>query len=104
MMRYQVRVYDYSTCRDPRGICSEDFYPKGDPFVFARRILKLDEMREEGCGYTRAEVYESYQDGFTGWVGWALVRTIRLSKRQRERWRELGAIQRGVRRRGKRAA
>lgn len=102
MSAYQVRVYDHSTCRDPRGLCSEDFYPKGDPFVFARRLLKLDEMREEGSGFTRAEVYQSYVDGM-GCVGWALLRTIRLSKPQRERWRELGAIRRGVRRR-KRAA
>lgn len=93
---YSIRTYTEQVSRDPRGICAEEIrVHNADPFVFARRLLKLDQMREDGAGYTRVEVYESYVDGL-GWVSDRLVRTVRINRQAREKWSLLGAFQRGV--------
>lgn len=87
---YSVRLFDYGVTSGHfrgTGVCSEDIVTYADPFVLARRILKLDEMREEG--YTRAEIYE-LNDGelFRG--------VVRVGRRTRDRYRVLGALRRGV--------
>lgn len=98
MKRYQIRVYDRSTAYNKRGgVCTELVHTNSDPYVFARRWLKLDEMREEGCGYTRAEIYTWRHDDFTRWAVWDLQNIVRITSKQRARWRDLGAVQRGVR-------
>jgi hypothetical protein len=84
---HQIRLYEYSA----RGLCTEAHTTSTDPYVFARRALKLSELGGGDDPYTRAEVYESYIDGM-GWVGWQLIKTIRLSSNQRRKWRSRGVV------------
>ncbi len=82
--RHTVRVYTRDTLGI--GVCDEVFYVDCDPVVFARRLLLVDEMREEGCGYTRAEVD---REGY-------FTRTVRTRRRQRVKAATWGAWRRGV--------
>lgn len=90
---FSIRLFAYGSSFSGSGICDEEIVTYNDPFVAARRALQLDEMAEEGCGYTRAEVWH------TGiWPGGDLkLGVVRLSAAARRKWQVIGAIVRGVR-------
>lgn len=92
---YSVRFFVYGPSSMP-GVCDEEIVTDCDPFVLARRVLKLDAMREEGAGFSRAEIYQ------TGvWPkGPTYLRTVRVSKKLLDRFSIHGAIRRGVRNAG----
>lgn len=89
---YAVRFFVYGGRRHLPGVCDEEIVIDGDPFVFARRALKLDAMREEGAGWSRAEVFRLNDGSF--------LRTVRVSKKLLDRFSVHGAVRRGVRNRG----
>jgi hypothetical protein len=90
---YSIRLFVYGS----RGyLCNEEIVTHNDPFVMARRALILDEMSSDGAGYNRARIYK-----LNIWPeGESYLGTVRLRKDVAERWRTVGAIQRGVRNAG----
>jgi hypothetical protein len=92
---YSVRFLVHGP-RSMPGVWDEEIVTDCDPFVLARRVLKLDAMREEGAGFSRADIFR-----VNVWPeGASFIRTVRVSKKLLDRFSIHGAIRRGVRNRG----
>lgn len=76
---------------DDRDRPLDSWVTRADPFVFARRMLKLDLLATDPDGFSRVEISECVEGGAL-----RFVKTVRLSGTEKKKWVERGAIARGA--------